>query len=189
MGRLIVTEFVTLDGVMEAPGGEPTHVHTGWVEPYFSDDIGEFKGRETLESERLLIGRVTYESFAGAWPTYEGEMAVKMNTMPKHVVTSSTEPLAWENSHRVDGALEPAVRALVDASDGTVLVAGSCQLVARPAARRPGRRAAPPRVPGVRRRRPPEGVPGRRRAAGATTLATAAPSSPASCNSPNPRGG
>ena len=114
---------------MEAPGGEPTHVHTGWVEPFFSPDLGEFKGRETLESERLLLGRVTYESFAGAWPTYEGEMAVKMNTMPKHVVTSSTEPLAWENSHRLEGELAPAVRALVDASTGTVQVAGSCQLV------------------------------------------------------------
>ena len=129
MGQLIVTEFVTLDGVMEAPGGEPTHRHTGWVEPFFDDEIGELKGRETIESERLLLGRVTYESFAGAWPTYEGEMAVKMNTMPKHVVTSSTAPLEWENSQRLDGALEPAVRELVDGSAGTVLVAGSCQLV------------------------------------------------------------
>src|SRR6478609_3871875 len=120
MGRLLVTEFVTLDGVMEAPGGEPTHVHTGWVEPFFSPDLGEFKGRETLESERLLLGRVTYESFAGAWPTYEGEMAVKMNSMPKHVVTSSTAPLEWENSHRLDGPVESAVRALVDATDGIV---------------------------------------------------------------------
>src|SRR6478609_796037 len=129
MGRLLVTEFVTLDGVMEAPGGEPTHVHTGWVEPFFSPDLGEFKGRETLDSERLLLGRVTYESFAGAWPTYEGEMAVKMNAMPKHVVTSSTAPLEWTNSRRLEGELVPAVRALVDESDGIVQVPGSCQLV------------------------------------------------------------
>src|SRR6478609_4541429 len=116
MGQLVVTEFVTLDGVMEAPGGEPTHRHTGWVEPFFTPEIGEFKGRETSESECLLIGRVTYESFAGAWPTYEGEMAVKMNTMPKHVVTSSTAPLEWENSHVLGGELTGAVRALVAAS-------------------------------------------------------------------------
>ena len=163
MGRLLVTEFVTLDGVMEAPGGEPTHVHTGWVEPFFSPDLGEFKVDETLESERLLLGRVTYESFAGAWPTYEGEMAVKMNTMPKHVVTSSTEPLAWENSHRLEGELAPAVRALVDAVDGNG--AGGRQLPARPrpAARRPRRRAAPAGVPRVGRRWPPAGVPRRRR--------------------------
>ncbi len=129
MGQLVVTEFVTLDGVMEAPGGEPTHRHTGWVGRCFNDEIGAFKGQETLESECLLIGRVTYESFAGSWPTYEGEMAVKMNTMPKHVVTSSTAPLEWENSHRLEGPLESAVRALVDATDGIVQVPGSCQLV------------------------------------------------------------
>jgi dihydrofolate reductase len=129
MGQLVVTEFVTLDGVMEAPGGEPTHRHTGWVEPFFTPEIGELKGVETIESERLLIGRVTYESFAGAWPTYEGEMAVKMNTMPKHVVTGSTAPLEWENSHVLEGDLTAAVRDLVASSAGTVLVAGSCQLV------------------------------------------------------------
>ena len=129
MGELIVTEFVTLDGVMEAPGGEPTHRHTGWVEPFFEPGIMAFKEQETLDSACLLLGRVTYESFAGAWPTYEGEMAVKMNSMPKHVVTSSTAPLEWENSHRLDGPVESAVRALVDATDGIVQVPGSCQLV------------------------------------------------------------
>jgi len=129
MGELIVTEFVTLDGVMEAPGGEPTHRHTGWVAPFFDDEIGAFKQQETLESECLLLGRVTYESFAGAWPTYEGEMAVKMNSMPKHVVTSSTAPLEWTNSHRLNGPVESAVRVLMDATDGIVQVPGSCQLV------------------------------------------------------------
>src|SRR6476469_9973848 len=129
MGALIVTEFVTLDGVMEAPGGEPTHRHTGWVEPFFEPGIMAFKEQETLDSACLLLGRVTYESLAGAWPTYEGEMAVKMNSMPKHVVTSSTAPLEWENSHRLDGPVESAVRALVDATDGIVQAPGSCQLV------------------------------------------------------------
>ena len=125
----MVTEFVTLDGVMEAPGGEPTHRHTGWVSPLLHDEIGEFKVGETLESERLLLGRVTYESFAGAWPTYEGEMAVKMNTMPKHVVTARPSRSSGRTRTGLTATLAAAVRALVDASTGTVLVAGSCQLV------------------------------------------------------------
>jgi dihydrofolate reductase len=129
MGELVVTEFVTLDGVMEAPGGEPTHRHTGWVEPFFSADVGELKQRETLDAERLLIGRVTYESFAGAWPTYEGETAVKMNTMPKHVVTRTMTRLDWENSHILAGDLVGEVSDVVANAGGTVLVAGSCQLV------------------------------------------------------------
>src|SRR4051794_16470785 len=132
MGQLIVTEFVTLDGVMEAPGGEPTHRHTGWVAPFFDDEIGAFKQQETLESECLLLGRVTYESFAGAWPTYEGEMAVKMNSMPKHVVTSSTAPLEWTNSHRLNGPVESAVRVLMDATGGIVPGPRRCQLVHAP---------------------------------------------------------
>ena len=66
--KLIVTEFVTLDGVMEAPGGEPTHPHTGWVGDYFGDEVGAYKEQEIFDADVHLIGRVTYESFAGAWP-------------------------------------------------------------------------------------------------------------------------
>ncbi len=129
MADLIVTEFVTLDGVMEAPGGEPTHRHTGWVSLFFDDEIGECKQQETMDAERLLIGRVTYESFAGAWPGYEGEMAVKMNTMPKHVATRTLTTLEWENSHVLGNDLVGAVNELTTSSTGPVLVAGSCQLV------------------------------------------------------------
>ena len=87
MGKLVVTEFVSLDGVMQAPGGEEYN-YSGWS---FAFDRGEdgnqFKLEETLETEALLIGRVTYESFADAWPEREGEFADKFNTMPKYVVS------------------------------------------------------------------------------------------------------
>ena len=69
MRTLIVSEFVTLDGVMEAPGGEPTHPFTGWVSEHFGPEIEPYKFEEVVAAETLLVGRVTYESFAGAWPT------------------------------------------------------------------------------------------------------------------------
>jgi hypothetical protein len=77
MRRLIVSEFVTLDGVTEAPGGEPTHPHTGWVEPHGVPEVFEYKLEETLAAESLLLGRVTYESFASAWPDREGTFATR----------------------------------------------------------------------------------------------------------------
>jgi dihydrofolate reductase len=129
MGRLFVTEFVTLNGVMEAPGGEPTHPFTGWVEPYFCDEVAAYKLRETLESELLLIGRVTYESFAGAWPTYEGEFADKMNSMPKAVVSSTLTDPEWANTTVLGGDLVESVTRLKAETSGAIQVAGSCQLV------------------------------------------------------------
>lgn len=129
MSTLIVTEFVTLDGVMEAPGGEPTHPHSGWVGDYFNDAIGAYKQDETLAADALLIGRVTYESFAGAWPTYEGEMAEKMNTMPKYVVSSTLTDPTWPNTTVTGADPVAAVAQATAAHDGIVLVAGSATLV------------------------------------------------------------
>ena len=83
MARLIVSEFVSLDGVMEAPGGEPGHPHSGWVIDFVSPDWERFKLEEVLEAGTLLLGRVTYESFAAAWPSRSGAFADKMNAMPK----------------------------------------------------------------------------------------------------------
>lgn len=80
MRDLIVTEFVSLDGVMEAPGGEPGYPHTGWVGTAFSDELGDYRLQEQLASDTLLLGRTTYESFYGAWPEREGPMAEKINT-------------------------------------------------------------------------------------------------------------
>jgi dihydrofolate reductase len=129
MRKLFVTEFMTLDGVMEAPGGEPTHPHSGWVQPYFDDVLGTYKWEETRDSESLLLGRVTYESFAGAWPTYEGEMAIKMNAMHKDVVSSTLSEPEWDNTTVLSGDLVADVTALKAGEGGPIQVAGSCSLV------------------------------------------------------------
>jgi dihydrofolate reductase len=88
MGKIVVSEFVTLDGVMEAPGGEPSHPHTGWVIPHMGPEQMAYKLDEILEAESHLLGRTTYESFAGAWPYRDGEFAEKINAMPKYVVST-----------------------------------------------------------------------------------------------------
>ena len=123
MRRVIVAEFVTLDGVMEAPGGEPSHPHTGWVEEYFDGAIGDYKHQEVIDADAHLLGRVTYESFAGAWPTYEGPMADRMNSFPKYVVSTTLRDPEWTNTTVLPDV--DSVREL----DGTLLVAGSCTLV------------------------------------------------------------
>ena len=131
MGKIVVTEFVSLDMVMEAPGGEPGYAHTAWVFPYHEGDQMKFKLDETLAADVLLLGRRTYESFAGAWPEREDDQgfADKMNEMPKYVVTSSTEPLEWNNSTALDGPIEESVPKLKEQIDGEILVAGSRTLV------------------------------------------------------------
>ena len=130
MSKLIVTEFVTLDGVMEAPGGEPTHPHTGWVFDFMSPEQQQYKLNEVLEAESHLLGRVTYESFAGAWPEREGEFADKMNSMPKYVVSSTLEePLEWNNSTLIQGDVVEEVGKLKEQDGGPILVAGSATLV------------------------------------------------------------
>ena len=130
MSRLIVTEFMTLDGVMEAPGGEPTHPHAGWVMEYFGPEQNDYKLAETLEAGSLLIGRNTYETFAASWPSRDGEFADKMNSMPKYVVSSTlSEPLAWNNSKLVGADLVAEVRRLKGQGESPILVAGSATLV------------------------------------------------------------
>ena len=129
MRTLIVSEFVTLDGVMEAPGGEPTHPHTGWVSDYFGPDLEQFKFQEVLDAELLLVGRVTYESFAGAWPTYEGPFADRMNGMAKAVVSSTLSDPAWNNTTVLRGDVAAGVGALKGTQGGPILVAGSHTLV------------------------------------------------------------
>jgi len=129
MRPLIVTEFITLDGVVEAPGGEPTHPHTGWSAAYGTPALYGYKLQETLAAEALLLGRVTYDGFAAAWPGRDGEFADKMNAMPKHVVTSRPGELGWTNSTALSGDVPTAVRQLKDGDGGPVLVAGSATLV------------------------------------------------------------
>jgi dihydrofolate reductase len=128
MRNLIVTEFVSLDGVMEAPGGEPSHPHTGWTMDYEGEHM-QYKFEETMAAETLLIGRVTYESFAGAWPTYEGEFADKMNSMPKVVVSKTLTNPAWNNTTVLAGDAVAGVTELKETDGGPILVAGSETLV------------------------------------------------------------
>jgi dihydrofolate reductase len=127
--KLIVTEFVSLDGVMEAPGGEPGYAHTGWVGDFMGAEEAEFKLRETLDAEAHLLGRVTYESFAGSWPQRSGPFAEKVNGMPKHVATTTLSELTWENSSVIEGDVPEGVAKLKRENGGPLLVAGSRTLV------------------------------------------------------------
>ncbi len=129
MGKVVVSEFVSLDGVMEAPGGEPGYRHTGWVFDYQDDEQVQHKYRECLDAGALLLGRVTYESFAGAWPNYEGDFADRMNAIPKYVVTTTLRELAWNNSTVVSGDLTAEITALKQMVEGDLLVTGSRTLV------------------------------------------------------------
>jgi dihydrofolate reductase len=128
MGRIVVTEFVSLDGVMEAPGGEDFK-YPGWSFEFDRGDEGnKFKLDETMESEALLLGRRTYEGFAASWPSREGEFADKFNNMPKYVVSSTLENPAWNNTTVLKGDVAGEVSKLRQSSAGDIYVHGSCQL-------------------------------------------------------------
>jgi dihydrofolate reductase len=115
---------------MEAPGDERTHPHWGWVFEHAGPEQIAYKTKEVLEAEALLLGRVTYEGFAAAWPQRDGEFADKMNAMPKYVVSSTlAEPLEWNNSTVVKGDVAPEVTRLKEQDGGPILVAGSATLV------------------------------------------------------------
>jgi dihydrofolate reductase len=130
MGKIIVTEFVSLDGVMEAPGGGEDFKHAGWTFKISRGAEGDqFKVDETRESEALLLGRVTYEGFAAAWPSRDGEFADKFNSMPKYVVSSTLEKPAWKNSTVLKGDVVDEVRRLRQRLDGNIVVHGSARLV------------------------------------------------------------
>jgi dihydrofolate reductase len=130
MGRIVVTEFVSLDGVVEDPGGSEDFKYGGWS---FEFDRGaegdEFKLEETRASQALLLGRVTYEGFAEAWPPREGEFADKFNSMPKYVVSSTLDKPDWTNSTVLEGDLVDEVSKLRQGPDGDIAVHGSPQLV------------------------------------------------------------
>jgi dihydrofolate reductase len=129
MGRIVVTEFVSLDGVMEDPGGAEDFEHGGWSFEFARGEEGDkFKLDETVEAEALLLGRVTYEGFAEAWPSRSGEFADKFNSMPKYVVSSTLHDPEWSNSKVLEGDLAEAVSNLRKEHDGDVVVHGSAQL-------------------------------------------------------------
>ena len=135
MGKIVATEFISLDGVIEDPGGSEDFVHGAWT---FEFDRGEegskFKLDEVVEAEAQLLGRVTYEGFAEAWPGREGDeglgdFAKKMNSMPKYVYSTTLESADWENSTIVSGDFAEGIRKVKDEVDGVILVAGSASLV------------------------------------------------------------
>jgi dihydrofolate reductase len=129
--RIVVTEFVSVDGVMEAPGGEPDFKYPGWTFEFErGEDGNQFKLDETMQADALLIGRRTYESFAGAWPQREGEFADKFNSMPKFVVSTTLGDPDWSNTTVLDGGDATAeVRKLKEELDGELQVPGSHRLV------------------------------------------------------------
>ena len=130
MGRIIVTEYVSLDGVMEAPGGGEDYKYGGWT---FEIDRGEegnkFKLKETFDSEALLLGRITYEGFARAWPSMEGEFADRFNSMPKYVISSTLKKADWSNSTILNGEVAEEITRLKKKLKGNIVVHGSAQLV------------------------------------------------------------
>ncbi len=132
MGRIVVTEFISLDGVIEAPGGGEDYKHGGWTfEVERGPEGDKFKLDELIEAEAQLLGRRTYEGFAAAWPQMNDEagFAEKMNGMPKYVVSSTLEKAEWNNTTVLGGELAEDVGKLKQEVDGVILVAGSAQLV------------------------------------------------------------
>jgi len=127
MSRIVVSQFVTVDGVVEDPGGAESFEHGGWAFQFERGPDGDkFKLDEVMGSAALLLGRVTYEGFAAAWPSREGEFADKFNTMPKYVVSSTLDNPEWNNSTVI--GLDD-ISGLRDRHEGDILVNGSVQLV------------------------------------------------------------
>jgi len=129
MGRIVVTEFVSLDGVMEAPGGGEGYRHAGWTFKINRGEEGDkFKLDETRKADALLLGRVTYEGFAAAWPSRSGEFADKFNNMPKYVVSSTLKDPEWNNSTVLSDDVVEEVSKLREGPHEEIQVAGSRQL-------------------------------------------------------------
>ena len=131
MGRIVVTEFVSLDGVMEDPGGSEHSKHGAWTFKFNRGDEGnKFKLDETMNAEAQLLGRVTYEGFAQAWPERSGDpFSAKFNSMPKYVVSQTLKTADWNNSTILKGNVVEEVKKLKQRLKGDILVSGSARLV------------------------------------------------------------
>jgi dihydrofolate reductase len=132
MGKVVVSEFITLDGVIEDPGGSEGTEDGGWSFRHPAPEGQQFKSDELQASDVQLLGRVTYEGFAAAWPAMEastGEFGKKMNAMPKVVVSSTLTDPAWDNTTVISGDLPGEVAKLKQRYKGDILVAGSGTLV------------------------------------------------------------
>jgi dihydrofolate reductase len=130
MSRIVVTEFVSLDGVIEDPGGSENFKYGGWTFEFGRGEEGDkFKLDETMGSDALLLGRVTYQGFAEAWPSRDGEFADKFNTMPKYVVSNTLESADWTNTTIIRGNVVDQISKLRGEPGGDIVVHGSAQLV------------------------------------------------------------
>lgn len=131
MRKVVVSEFLTLDGVMQDPGGAGEIAQGGWSMPYWHDEIAKLKYDELFAADALLLGRVTYEGFAKAWPnmTGTGDFGERMNGLPKHVASTTLKALDWNNSNALEGDVAHAVAALKREPGQNILVAGSGKLI------------------------------------------------------------
>ncbi len=121
MRRVIVSEFVTLDGVFEAP--------EKWSFPFQNDETAKFKSDELFASDALLLGKVTYQIFAASWPSRTGEFADRMNSLPKYVVSTTLKKVEWNNSSLIKGNVVEEVSKLKQQPGQDILIAGSGELV------------------------------------------------------------
>ena len=131
MGKLVVTEFVTLDGVFEDPGGSENTAKGGWQIPLMGEDEGEYKLEELQHAGALLLGRRTYDGFADAWPNMQdtGEFGELMNSIQKYVVTISISEFKWQNSKQLGTDLVGNVKQLKKDNEKNILVEGSGELI------------------------------------------------------------
>jgi dihydrofolate reductase len=132
MGKIVVTEFVSIDGVMEDPGGSENYAHGGWAFQFERGEAGDkFKLDELMTAEAMLLGRITYAGFAAAWPNMQDEQgfADRMNGMPKFVVSKTITDPTWHNTTVLSGDPITEIRALKERTSGDLLVGGSAQLV------------------------------------------------------------
>jgi dihydrofolate reductase len=129
MAKIVVSEFISVDGVVEDPGGSEGWDRGGWAFKYERGPEGDkFKLDEVMAADALLLGRVTYEGFAEAWPSREGEFADKFNNMPKYVASTTMGDPEWNNSHVLSGDVAAEVAKLKDGPGGDLLVNGSVTL-------------------------------------------------------------
>jgi dihydrofolate reductase len=130
VGNVVVSQFVTVDGVIEDPGGSEGSDRGGWAFQFERGPEGDkFKLDEVMDADALLLGRVTYQGFAEAWPSREGEFADKFNTMAKYVVSTTLKEPEWNNSTVIKGDVADEVSKLRQEPGGDILVNGSAQLV------------------------------------------------------------
>src|SRR5690625_5289082 len=131
MRKIVVTEFITLDGVMEDPGGAENTKHGGWSGQYWNEETQKYKYDELFATDALLLGRVTYEGFASAWPgmTDEDGFADRMNNLPKYVVSESLDQVEWQNSTLVKGDVIDEISKLKQQDGQDIVIHGSGELI------------------------------------------------------------